>query len=104
SSQPARTISNFASTSWALALQEPPDSAPRSLSTSAMELFAIIPLNLRFGRSLTDLVSARQDGRHENTILSPIFFRRGVDRVDDSVCDDSFGPRRALRNVDQLLW
>src|SRR4029077_9285489 len=82
SSQPARTSSSFASTSWVLALEElAADFAPRSLSTSVTKLFAIIPCNLRFVPSLTGLIGARQDGCHENTILSPTSSRERVDRA-----------------------
>jgi hypothetical protein len=38
------------------------DFAPRSPSTSAAKLFAIIPCNLRFVPSLTGLITAGQDG------------------------------------------
>src|SRR4029077_13121281 len=82
SSQPARTSSSFASTSWVLALEElAADFAPRSLSTSVTKLFSIIPCNLRFVPSLTGLIGVMQDGCHENTILSPTSFRERIGRA-----------------------
>jgi hypothetical protein len=57
-----------------VALEEPRDFAPWSLSTSAAELCAIIPCNLCFAPSLTGLLTARQDGRHEKTILLQLLF------------------------------
>jgi hypothetical protein len=57
-----------------VALEEPRDFAPWSLSTSAAKLCAIIPCNLCFAPSLTGLLTARQDGRHEKTILLQLLF------------------------------
>src|SRR5438132_8045226 len=63
--------------------------APRSLSTSAAKLFAIIPCNWRFVPGLTGPVSAMQDGCREKTILSPTSFRRRIACTRRFLCDYS---------------
>jgi hypothetical protein len=112
SSQPARTTSSFASTSFALALSElAARFAPRSFSISVAKLPATLkafgawkPLlgSVRSGRRLTGSVVTRQDGHHENTTLSSNHFHRGVDRPVDCLRNHAdFRPGCAHGHLDE---